>query len=360
MRSEVLKGHVDFLLLATLQTGPAARLRRRREATWRERRRFRPCGGNRLSGAVSTGSCGPPFEQVDDGRGQAPSRLPAHEARPHVSRTGARGVEGIRPRRRGGGDVIEAYLDELSSELGQVGIRGRLASAHPGRVGGSSAERPGRRSSASAPPAELANTFAAELGTRASAPSRGRSVPALAFAGAVYAVSFLSAALAGQPAPDTWPVLAQLALPVRSSRRRSRSLRARWRSYEYCAVGEHVLPSAELTVIHRRTGIALLVRPRDDGRPRADRVRAQADVAAWWVALTLIGPALAAPLLLLAALPGGGAARFRPRVAGPAGDLFDDLGFRADPWRFARPSRSASGSSSSSSPPSRAIRSTAP
>jgi uncharacterized membrane protein len=48
--------------------------------------------------------------------------------------------------------------------------------------------------------------------------------------------------------------------------------------------------------------------------------------AGWWVAFTLAGAAVAAPLLVLAALAAAVAARLRPRVAAP-GDLFDDLGF---------------------------------
>ena len=70
-----------------VRDGPAARLRRRREAARRERRRFRPCRGNGLSGALSTRSCRAALEQVDDGLGEAPPRLPAHEARPHGART---------------------------------------------------------------------------------------------------------------------------------------------------------------------------------------------------------------------------------------------------------------------------------
>src|SRR5262249_42315713 len=48
--------------------------------------------------------------------------------------------------------------------------------------------------------------------------------------------------------------------------------------------------------------------------------------------------AAASVLLLLAVVPIAKASRVEARVAGDAGDVFDDLGLaatRADPWRFA-------------------------
>jgi hypothetical protein len=59
----------------------------------------------------------------------------------------------------------------------------------------------------------------------------------------------------------------------------------------------------------------------------------------WWVDFTLVGAAAASVLIALAAIPATGAARLRPRIAGEAGDVFDDIGlggYRDDPWRFAR------------------------
>ena len=231
--------------------------------------------------------------------------------------------------------MIEAYLNELGSELGNVGVRGRLRrrilaeSEDHLRSDPDAVERFGA-------PAELANAFAAELGARTSRRAAVGAFLALGAAGAVYALSFVGAALAGQSAPDTWPVLAQLALPVAivapqvafvaGSLALVRALRRR----------EKTLPSAELSVLNRRTGLALLSGLVTMVALALIAFELRHDVASWWVALTLSGTAVAGLLLVLAAGAALGATRYRPAIAGPAGDLFDDLGFRADPWRCAR------------------------
>jgi hypothetical protein len=231
--------------------------------------------------------------------------------------------------------VIELYLDALNRELLDVGIPIRLrrrilaeAEDHL-RADDGALERFGT-------PAEIANEFAAEIGSTASRRAAVGAFMALAFAGAVYTVSFVGAAVAGQPPPDTWPLLAQLALVsailapqvsfVAGSLALVRVLRRR----------EPVLPIAELKVINRRTGVALVFGLVTMAALGVLALELRNDSADWWVAFTLIGVALATPLLVLAAVPAAGAARFRPRVAGDPGDLFDDLGFGSmDPWRFA-------------------------
>jgi hypothetical protein len=243
-------------------------------------------------------------------------------------------VEGVLARDGNGGHVIAPYLDELSRELAEVGIRGRLRrrilaeSQDHLRTDPDACDRFGS-------PAELANQFAAELGARSSRRAAVGAFAALGVAGVVYAFSFLGAAFAGQPAPDTWPLLAQLMLPVAivapqiafvaGSLGLVRSFRRR----------ERMLSSAELRVINRRTGVALV-----SGLATMLALAILAielrDVSAdWWVVLTVAGTSVAAPLLVLAGVPAGRAARLRPRIEGEAGDLFDDLGFRVDPWQFA-------------------------
>jgi len=231
--------------------------------------------------------------------------------------------------------VIELYLDALNRELVDVGIPIRLrrrilaeAEDHL-RADDGALERFGT-------PAEIANEFAAEIGARASRRAAVGAFVALGFAGAVYAISFVGAAFAGHPQPDTWPFLAQLALVtvivapqvsfVAGSLALVRVLRQR----------APVLPSTELTVINRRTGIALVFGLVTMAALALLAFELRDDSAGWWVGLTLVGVAVATPLLVLAALPAAVAARLRPRVAGEPGDLFDDLGFgRTDPWRFA-------------------------
>ena len=231
--------------------------------------------------------------------------------------------------------MIERYLEALDLELVDVGIPGRLrrrilaeAEDHL-RSDDSALERFGT-------PEEVANSFAAQMGARTSRRAAVGAFLALGVAGAVYAVSFVGAAFAGQPAPDTWPRLAQLALVgvilapqvsfVAGSLALVRVLRRR----------EVVLPSAELRVINRRTGVALLFGIVTMAALAVLALELRNDIAGWWVGLTLAGVAIATPLLVLAALPAAVAARLKPRVAGEAGDVFDDLGFvRMEPWRFA-------------------------
>jgi hypothetical protein len=231
--------------------------------------------------------------------------------------------------------VIDRYLEALDLELVDVGIPSRLRrrilleSEDHLRSDDGALDRFGT-------PAEVANAFAAELGARASRRAAVGAFLALGVAGAVFAVSFVGASFAGHPPPDTWPLLALLALPavilapqvsfVAGSLALVRVVRRR----------EPVLPSAELTVINRRTGIALVFGIVTMVALGVLALELRNDSAGWWVTLTLIGVAIATPLLVLAALPTAVAARLRPRVAGDPGDLFDDLGFgRTDPWRFA-------------------------
>jgi hypothetical protein len=231
--------------------------------------------------------------------------------------------------------VIELYLEALDRELVDVGIPIRLrrrilaeAEDHL-RADDGALDRFGA-------PAEIANEFAAEIGARASRRAAVGAFAALGLAGGVYAVSFVGAAFAGHPPPDTWPLLAQLALVaviiapqvsfVAGSLALLRVLRTRG----------PVLPSAELTVINRRVVVALASGILTMVALAVLALELRDDSAGWWVALTLVGVALATPLLVLAALPASVAARLKPRVAGEPGDLFDDLGFgRTDPWRFA-------------------------
>ena len=234
--------------------------------------------------------------------------------------------------------MIEDFLAELGSELASVGIRGRVRarilaeSEDHLRSDPEGVERFGDAH-------ELANSFAAELGARASRRAAMSSFAALGVAGAVYAVSFIGASFAHPPPSDLWPTAALLAFPiiivapqvafVSGVLALVRSLRLR----------DRVLPSAELNIINRRTGLALLTGVATMAAIAlfGFELRNQADH--WWVAFTTGGACAALVLIGLAAIPTLGAARLRPKVTGEAGDVFDDLGltgYRRDPWRFAR------------------------
>jgi hypothetical protein len=228
-----------------------------------------------------------------------------------------------------------SYLVELGRELGAVGIRGRLR----GRILAeaddhlrSDPEALGRFGSAR----EIANGFAAELGTQAARRASFGAFAALAVAGGVYAAGFIAVWVTGQPSSDSG--LASLALwtivvaPqvsfVAGALALLRSLRNRR------AV---VLPTAELIAINRRTAVALAAGIATMGGLTLYAIVLRSELAGWCVTFVLAAAPAAAALLALAAFPAAGAVRYRPRVEGAAGDLFDDLGLgRTDPWRFAR------------------------
>jgi hypothetical protein len=228
------------------------------------------------------------------------------------------------------------YLSELERELGAVGIRRRLQHRILTEAGDhlrSDADAP-RRFGA---PADVANDFAAQLGTRASRRAAYGGFAALALAGAVYAISFVGASFAGKPAPDTWPVAAVFAFAVAIVAPQvafvtgSLALLRSWRRRE------RMLPTEELVAINRRASVALAAGLATMAALAVLAVELRGEMADWWVAFTLAGAAVAASGLLVALVPVARASRYRPRVAGGAGDVFDDLGFgRTDPWRFAR------------------------
>lgn len=212
------------------------------------------------------------------------------------------------------------YLEELGRELRAHGVRGSTRCRILAEVidhldcDPSSEERLGS-------PRQIANEFAADLGTRASRRSTVAAFAALAVAGAVYAAVFVSlspqsiqsstlntAALILAPQVAFVAGVLALACAFRTRNRR--------------------LATDELTVLHRRTGTALAF-----GAAAMGAVALAAGSTAVYAST-----AAATVLIVGAAVPLFAAARFRPQLAGAAGDVFDDLGLerlRTDPWRFA-------------------------
>jgi hypothetical protein len=149
------------------------------------------------------------------------------------------------------------YLDELSRELAAHGIRGRtrrriLLEAEDHLRSDAGAEE--RFGSAH----EVANAFAAELGAQASRRAAVSAFAALGVAGAVYAASFASLSFASASSETLDPALGALAFAamivapqvsfVAGALALLRARRLR---------GESVIPTRELVVISRRTGVAL-------------------------------------------------------------------------------------------------------
>jgi hypothetical protein len=226
------------------------------------------------------------------------------------------------------------YIDELGRELALRGIRGRTRSRILAEVDDHLHEDPGAQERFGSAPV-VANAFAAELGAQSSRRAAVSAFAALGVAGAVYAVSFVSLAFAGAPSETLAPALGALALVtmviapqvafVAGALALLRTLRRR----------DRVLPTQELLILRRRTGVALAFGLATMGALAVYAHEFRPALAGWWVTLTYASTIAASSLLIAATVPTIRAARLRPEIAGAAGDVFDDLGFRLEPWRFA-------------------------
>jgi hypothetical protein len=229
-----------------------------------------------------------------------------------------------------------SYLDELSRELARHGVRGAPRRRILAEVDDHLRSEPHAQERFGSP-TEIANEFAAELGSHASRRAAAVGFAALAVAGAAYASAFVSLAFAGLPTETLAPALGALALAamvfapqvsfiagvlalVRALRRRGRTM-----------------ATAELTILRRRTLVALGSGVVTMGALALYAYEFAPPLAGWWKALTYSSAISAGALLVAASVPAMRAARFRPQVPGSAGDVFDDVGFAGgDPWRLAR------------------------
>ena len=231
------------------------------------------------------------------------------------------------------------YLEELSRELIAHGITGRMrrrvlleADDHL-RSDPDAQQRFGSAR-------EVANAFAGELGAQASRRAAVSAFAALGVAGAVYAASFVSLAFAGTPSETLDPALGALAFAmiivapqisfVAGVLALARALRRRH---------ARTIPTRELIVIRRRTGVALLFGLLTMGALSLYAYEFRTVLPGWWLTLTYTSTAGASVLLALAGAPALAASRVRPQIAGDAGDVLSDVGALRvgdDPWRFAR------------------------
>jgi hypothetical protein len=227
------------------------------------------------------------------------------------------------------------YIDDLGRELRLHGIRGQTRCRILAEVIDHLREDPGAQERFGSA-REVANAFAAELGAQSSRRAAVRAFGALGVAGAVYAAAFVSLTFANPPSEMLDPALGALAFAVlivapqvafvSGALALVRALRRR----------ERVLPTSELAVLKRRTGVALFFGLATMGALALYGYEFRTALTSWWVTFAYVATAGASLLLLAALVPTVRAARLRPRIAGEAGDVFDDLGFRTDPWRFAR------------------------
>jgi hypothetical protein len=241
--------------------------------------------------------------------------------------------------------MSRAHLDALAAELARRGVTGRarrrvLAEAADHLDGDpGAADRFGD-------PAQIAQQCADVLGTAAARRASLQAFAALAVAGSLYAATMLawmaSGALrtvasgthtrfAGIGAASLVVVAPQVSF-VAGSLAVLRALRSR---------GQAPLPAAVVRVLRRRAAVALA-----SGAASIAGVATFAAVfadrlPAWSSRAVPAGAAATAVLLVAGAVPVLRASRLRVAVAGPAGDVGDDLGplmpaaLRGRPWRFA-------------------------
>ena len=144
---------------------------------------------------------------------------------------------------------------------------------------------------------EVANAFAAELGAQASRRAAVGAFASLGVAGAVYATAFVSLAFANPPSETLEPTLGAIALAVMifapqvsfvaGTLALTRALRRKGR----------VLPTQELVVIRRRTGVALTFGLVTMGALALYAYEFSFALAGWWTTLTFASTAAASVLL---------------------------------------------------------------
>jgi len=229
-----------------------------------------------------------------------------------------------------------SYVDELARELSRRGVRGATRRRILSEVDDHLRSEPETEERFGSP-AAIANEFAAELGSQASQRAAVVAFAALAVAGAVYAAAFVSQAFAGPPAETLSPALGAVALAamvvapqvafVAGALALVRALRRRGRA----------MPTAELSVLRRRTLVALVSGLVTMGALALYGHEFAFSLAGWWTTATYVSAGAGALLLVGASVQAAHAARFKPELAGSAGDVFDDLGLAGgDPWRLAR------------------------
>ena len=290
-----------------------------------ERGRLRSGRGNGLSGALQARGRRPAHEQLDEGGRTSPPGLRLTARGRGELAQGAQRLEGLRACGRGGGDVIEPLARRARPRARRVGIRGRLRQRILAESEDHLLSDP-EASIGSARP-DVANAFAAELGARSRAGpqserlcrARGRGSRLRRLASSARRSPDFRARTRGRSWPSS-PLRPSIFAPQVSFVAGSLALRAR------PARREPVLPTAELTVINRRTWVALVFGLVTMGA-LAPRLRAPLRSSRLVGGIHARRSAVATRSLVLAAVPAAVATLLRPHVGAQSGDLFDDLGF---------------------------------
>jgi hypothetical protein len=234
------------------------------------------------------------------------------------------------------------FQDRLGQELRAVGIGGRLRSRILDEYADHLACDPEAQLGE---PRALARQFADEVGSTRARRAAMMGSGALAVAGILFGMAFVTSNAAFGAAPRGGPVIGRIAAALAILFSQVAFVAGtlavlRWVQRR----GSGVLPAAEASVIVRRAAVGVLsgiITMVSLGTMAIAYHRFQSGS---WPTFTIVVSAVGTAGLL-ASLPSiWQAARLRPVAGGEAGDIFDDLGdfvilvpppLRGRPWRFA-------------------------
>ncbi len=220
-----------------------------------------------------------------------------------------------------------SYVETLAAELARVGIRGSLQRRILDEIADHLESDPAAELGS---PTQLADTFADELGTRRALRAALGSFGALALAGLLFAVVFVSV----KAGDGGWggleassPLLGKLATALTLLAPQVAfvagglaAVRA-WRHRH-----ERVMARAQARVIARRATVGVLAGLGAMLGLGLTAIEYGQSLASWWEPLALTASGVGC-LALLAALPALGSSwRLAPAATGSAGDVFEDLG----------------------------------
>jgi hypothetical protein len=234
-----------------------------------------------------------------------------------------------------------SYLDDLSRELGAVGIRGARRRRILAEVEDHLQES--HDAAAFGDPALIAQRFADELATPTARRAAFRSVAALAPAGLAFAGLFVS----DTPGPDITSartlgvgIAAAAAIVLAPQVAFAAGLLAALRAWRLRGVG--VAPAAEVVVLRRRVGVALAAGSTTMLALALYAYEYSAGLSTAWIAAAFAASAGALVPILVVGCETLGLAKLRPTTAGAAGDITADVRtfapwlprFLATPWRI--------------------------
>jgi hypothetical protein len=238
--------------------------------------------------------------------------------------------------------VIERYLDELSEQLGSVGIRGPQRRRILAEVEDHLRESGDPRRFGD--PTLIAARFADELATSEARRVAWGSVAALAPAGIGYAILISLGApwpdiTAGQSVPIAVAAAATMLLaPQVSFVSGLLAAAGAWRLRSQVAA-----PASAITLLRRRAGVALAAGATTLMAVMVTTYEFSAWISTWRIALTVSIAAVSLVPIVVGAFALRRTGALRPQTAGDAGDVFDDLAplldplpveLRGRPWLF--------------------------